>query len=58
MKLLAFTSGAMSLSMITLGLLFKIEQWPGSNIVAILGLASLGLIFIPSIFAYHYKKGE
>ncbi len=56
MKKLAFVTGALSLSLSCLGVLFKIMHWPGASILLVVGMALLSLIFIPSMFKYLYDK--
>jgi len=56
MKKLAFISGALFSSLTLLGVLFKIQHFPGGGILLILGLAGLAVIFIPSFAKYKYDK--
>lgn len=56
MRKLAYTSGAISSSLALLGLLFKIQHWPGASIMLILGIGGLALVFIPSFAKYRYNK--
>ena len=56
MKKLAYVSGALTSMMALLGILFKIQHWPGAGILLILGVGGLSLIFIPSFAKYKYDK--
>jgi len=56
MKKIAFVSGALSFSLVALGILFKIQHWPGASILLVLGLGINALIFIPSIAKVLYDK--
>jgi hypothetical protein len=58
MKTLTFISGAFSGSLTGLGILFKIQHWPGSSILLILGLGIFSIIFIPSLAKYLYGKNK
>lgn len=58
MKKLAFISGALFSSLTVLGLLFKIQHWPGASILLVFGLAGLALIFSPSFAKYKYDKDK
>jgi len=58
MKNLAFISGALFSSLTILGVLFKIQHWPGASILLVLGLAGLAIIFIPSFAKYKYDKDK
>jgi hypothetical protein len=56
MKTLAFISGALSSCISIIGILFKIQHWPGANILLVLGLGTFSTIFIPSLTKYLYDK--
>jgi len=58
MKTLAFISGALFSSLTVLGVLFKIQHWPGAAQLLVFGLAGLALIFIPSFAKYKYDKDK
>lgn len=58
MKQLAFISGALSFSIIGLGLLFKIEHWPTANILTVLGLGLFSIVFVPSYTKYLFDKSN
>lgn len=56
MKKLAYISGVMTSMMALLGMLFKIQHWPGASILLTIGIAGFALIFIPSYAKYKYDK--
>lgn len=56
MKKLAYISGVMTSMMALLGMLFKIQHWPGAGILLTIGIAGFALIFIPSYAKYKYDK--
>jgi hypothetical protein len=56
MKQLAFISGALSISLTVLGILFKIMHRPGASILLVLGLGLFAILFVPSITKYLYDK--
>ena len=56
MKTIAIISGAFSLSVSGIGILFKIMHWPGASIILILGLGAFSLVFIPSLAKYINDK--
>jgi hypothetical protein len=56
MKQLAFISGALSISLTGLGILFKIMHLPGASILLVLGLGLFAILFVPSITKYLYDK--
>lgn len=58
MKTLAFVSGALFCSLTVLGILFKIQHWPGASVLLVLGLGIFSLLFIPSITKYLYSKAN
>jgi hypothetical protein len=41
--------GAVSASLINLGITFKFQHWPGAGVMLVLGLTSFALIFIPML---------
>lgn len=49
--------GAISASVLNLGITFKFQHWPGAGVMIVLGLASFALIFIP-ILLKKKLKGE
>jgi len=56
MKKLAFITGALSFSLTSLGILFKIIHWPGANILLLVGIGLFSMVFVPSISKYLYDK--
>lgn len=55
MRGLAYSTGAFFTSITILGMLFKIQHWPGAGIGLVVGVAGLALVAIP-IFAIHKYK--
>jgi hypothetical protein len=45
----ALVIGAISGSVLNLGITFKFQHWPGANVMIVLGLTSFALIFIPML---------
>ncbi len=41
-----------------LGVLFKIQHWPGANILLLLGYLVISLVFIPSLLISKLKEGK
>jgi hypothetical protein len=58
MKQLAFLSGAVSISLTAIGILFKIMHWPGANILLVLGLGLFAILFVPSVAKFSFNKGK
>lgn len=56
MKKLVYISGALTAMLALLGILFKIQHWPGAGPMLVLGIAGFALIFIPSFAKYKYDK--
>ncbi len=58
MKRLVYISGTLFSMLTVLGILFKVQHWPGAGIGITLGLAGMALIFIPSFAKYKYDKDK
>ncbi|MCD6565304.1 MAG: hypothetical protein J7K53_05115 [Bacteroidales bacterium] len=56
MKKLVFITGALSFSLTTIGMLFKIMHWPVAGILLAVGIGLFALIFVPCISKYLYDK--
>lgn len=56
MKKLVFIFGALSFSLIPLGLMFKYMHWPGYTVIINVGILLFSIIFVPSIAKYLYDK--
>jgi hypothetical protein len=56
MKKLAFISGALSGSLMGLGILSRIQHWSCAPILMVIGLGLFSLIFMPSVAKYLYDK--
>ncbi len=55
MKLTVYLLGTISGMIAVLGMLFKIQHWPGGGIMLTVGLAAFA-IFIPLYAIYQYRK--
>jgi energy-coupling factor transporter transmembrane protein EcfT len=58
MKKFTFVSGAISFSLIGLGLMFKILHLPYANLMQAFGILLISLLFIPLIFTFWYKQAN
>ena len=47
--------GAISASVLNLGISFKFQHWPGAGVMIVLGLASFALVFIPMLLRKKLK---
>lgn len=56
MKKTIFLSGYLSAFLVSTGVLFKIQQWPGAMIILTLGICLLNFGFLPLFFYDRYKK--
>lgn len=58
MKSIALFTGACSISLTTLGFLFKVLHWPGANVLLLLGIGIFALLFTPSFTRYLYLRNH
>lgn len=56
MKAFAFITGAVSISLTSLGILFKLMHWPGTGVLLLVGISLFSVFFVPSIAVYLYKR--
>jgi len=49
--------GAVSASLINLGITFKFQHWPGAGVMLVLGLSSFALICIPMLLKEKQEEG-
>lgn len=56
MKKTLFILGYIAVSLITTGLLFKIQHWPGASIMLVFGIGLLNFGFLPMYFYSRYKQ--
>jgi hypothetical protein len=56
MKKFAFITGAVSISLSGLGVIFKMNHWAGASLLLIAGIGIFSLLFTPSIFKYVYDR--
>ncbi len=63
MKKIAYLSGGLSATALVLGALFKVQHWPGANVMLISGTLLMTFFFIPYFFYTQFteqteKKGK
>jgi hypothetical protein len=58
MKQKLYILGLVTTLIIFLGVIFKIEHWPGAGILLTTGISLLVLLFIPLALADHYRSEE
>lgn len=58
MKKTMKTIGLVSLALVTIGALFKIQHWPGAGILLTLGFFILGAVFMPSALWVMKKESK
>lgn len=58
MKKFAFITGALSISLTGLGIIFKMNHWHAASILIVVGIGIFSLLFTPSIFKYLYDRGK
>jgi|PlaIllAssembly_1097288.scaffolds.fasta_scaffold1947946_1 hypothetical protein len=56
MKKFAFITGALSFSLTSLGILFKMNHWHPADMLMVVGIGIFSLMFTPSIFKYLYDR--
>ena len=58
MKKFAFITGALSIELVSVGVLYKIieRSAPEANLLIVLGIGVFALFFIPSSFKYMYDR--
>ena len=56
MKKIAFITGAVSISLTGLGIIFKMNHWLAGNMLLVIGIGIFSLLFTPSIFKYLYDR--
>lgn len=56
MKKLTYISGAIASFAVIFGALFKVQHWPGANVLLILGTLLLIFLFFPSFFYMQFKE--
>ncbi|MFZ6053053.1 GldL-related protein [Halocola ammonii] len=56
MKKTMFILGYIAVSLITTGLLFKLQHWPGASIMLVFGIGLLNFGFLPMYFYGRYKQ--
>ena len=56
MKKLVFITGALSFSLTSIGMLFKIMHWPVAGILLAMGIGLFAIVYVPCISKYLYDK--
>jgi hypothetical protein len=51
-------SGYVSSLMILIGSIFKIQHWPGANVLILVGVFFLAVVFLPLLFILKFKSTE
>ena len=55
MKIITYSSGALLSLLILMGFTFKLQYWPGSTFLLVIGYGGLVLIFLPLFIIYQRK---
>lgn len=58
LRRVVFTSGAVSVSLFLLSVVFKQKHLQGAEWVLVVSLLVMSLLFIPSLAMYLYSKGQ
>jgi hypothetical protein len=58
MKKFVYITGSVSISLMSIGFLFRMMHWPGTGYVLVAGIGIFSLLFIPGFFKYKYDKGK
>ena len=56
MKKIAFTLGALSTSIISIGIVLKFLHWNYGNILVVSGIVIFALFFVPTMTKYIYDR--
>ncbi|GGZ61922.1 GldL-related protein [Mesonia mobilis] len=56
MKKIAFFTGALSTSIVMIGILFKYFHWPFANVLIAIGIVLFALFFVPTMTKYIYDR--
>jgi divalent metal cation (Fe/Co/Zn/Cd) transporter len=56
MKKLMFITGALSFSLTSVGILFKLMHWPVAGALLAVGIGLFAIVFVPCISKYLYDK--
>lgn len=58
MKNVFYLIGYVSIACLTLGLVFKLQHWPGAGILLISGGFFLNIVFLPMLLARKMKHSD
>jgi hypothetical protein len=56
MKKFAFITGAISISLTSLGFLFKMNHWHPADLMMVVGIGIFSLLFTPTMTKYLYER--
>lgn len=56
MKKFVFITGAVSISLTMIAVMFKLMHWPGAGVILLAGVTIFALMFIPTLSVYLYKN--
>lgn len=55
MKKLMYLMGFLGAATLSVGMIFKLMQWPGANVMSVAGLVALVFIFVPLLAMDYYR---
>nr|WP_294936922.1 hypothetical protein [uncultured Flavobacterium sp.] len=58
MKKIMMFSGTLSVSILSLGILFKFMHWPGAAVMILFGIVLLSFVFLPLMFVLKAKEKQ
>ena len=58
MRKLVFTTGALSFSLMSIGVMFKTFHINGGSLIILIATILFALIFVPCAAVYYYKRGK
>lgn len=58
MRKLVFITGALSLSLGGIGIMFKAFHFDGASIIILVSTILFSVVFVPGAAIYYYKKGK
>jgi hypothetical protein len=56
MKKIMIISGIVSVALMTIGIVFKFQHWPGAAVCIVLGVGVISLVFLPLMFLLKIKE--
>lgn len=58
MKKLIYILGIITINLLLIGCIFKINHWPGAGVALTLSLVLLSFWFLPTALLHHYKRND